>query len=144
MTPFEYLKKHVNTKLAPSKVHGVGIVALRDLEIGESVFTNWEGESGVYYLTEDELNSLDDNLKSHVLDMFEFEKVDDKWMLSINLNKNCHWIFKTPLHWVNSCHYNETPNFDKTTLTTMKKIKVGDELYTRYGKYVKFKSINII
>jgi hypothetical protein len=144
MTPFEYLKNHVNTKLAPSKVHGVGIVAMRDLEIGESVFTNWEGESGVYYLTEDELNSLDVNVKSHLLDMFEFTMIDGKIMYMMHLTKNCHWIFNTPIHWVNSCSYNESPNFDRITLKTITKIKAGDELYTKYGKYGKFKSINII
>jgi hypothetical protein len=144
MTLYAYLKNHVNTKLAPSKVHGVGIVAMRDLEIGESVFTNWEGESGVYYLTEDELNSLDVNVKSHLLDMFEFVKVDDIWLMQIHLNKNCHWIFKDPIHWVNSCLYNESPNFDRLTLKVLKKIKSGEELYTKYGKYKKFKSFNII
>ena len=35
MTPYEYVKNHVNVKLSPSKIHGVGIFAIRDIEENE-------------------------------------------------------------------------------------------------------------
>jgi hypothetical protein len=144
MTPYEYIKNHVNVKLSPSKVHGVGVFSLRDIEPDEELFVKWKGDSGIYYISETELNTFSSDLQKHLYDMFEFEKVNDIWMMSINLNKDCHWIFETPLHWVNSCLYNETPNIDKTTLKCIKKIKLGEELFSKYGKYDKFKSINII
>jgi hypothetical protein len=139
MSPYDYLKNNVNVKLSPSKIHGVGIFAIRDIEVGEKIFVNWEGESGLYYITEEELNSLYPNLKSHLYDMFEFMEVDNKWLFGVKLNKNCHWIFKTPLHWVNSCSWNEEPNIDSEKLITTKRILSGQELFTKYGKYEKFK-----
>jgi hypothetical protein len=144
MTPYEYVKKCVNVKIAPSKVNGVGVFALRDIEIGEEVFTNWEGESGEYYLTENELSSLDIGVKSHLLDMFQAVNIDNKLSYIICLNKNCHWIFKTPLHWVNSCMWDEIPNFDKESMLVTKKILSGQELFTKYGKYNRFIKTNII
>ena len=140
MTPYEYIKKYVNVKLASSSMHGVGVFAMRDIEVGEDLFVNWEGESGVYYLTEDDLNSVNDTTKSHLYNMCEYTKLDDKSLFKFYLNQNCHWIFKSPLHWVNSCYDNMLPNIDKTTLKCIKKIKEGDELLSKYGKYNKFNS----
>jgi len=39
---------------------------------------------------------------------------------------------------------NETPNFDKETMLSTKKILSGEELFTKYGKYNKFIRTNII
>jgi hypothetical protein len=140
MTPYEYIKKCVSIKIAPSRVHGVGIFAMRDIEPGEDIFTNWEGKSGLYYLTESEVNTFDDNVKSHLYDMFEYTKKDDQWLFMFYLNQGCHWIFKSPLNWVNSCSYDETPNIDKDTLKCVRRINSGDELFTKYGKYEKFRT----
>lgn len=144
MTPFEYVKKYVNVKLAPSKIHGVGIFALRDIEIGEKLFVEWPYESIEYFLSPNEFSDLDENVQSHLYDMFEFKNNDDEWKMKIILEKNCYWIFKTPLHWVNSCMWNQTPNFDKETMIVTKKILSGEELFTKYGKYDKFIRTNII
>ena len=37
MTVFEYIKNHVNVKLAPSNISGVGVFALRDIKKGEEL-----------------------------------------------------------------------------------------------------------
>jgi hypothetical protein len=138
MTPYEYINNCVNVKLSPSSIHGVGIFAMKDIEVGDDLFINWMGDSGVYYLTEDEINSVNDSIKSHLYNMCEHTKLDDKSVFKFYLNKNCHWIFKSPLHWVNSCYDNMEPNIDRVTLKCIKKIKEGDELLSKYGKYNKF------
>jgi len=135
---YEYIANSVNVKLAPSKIHGVGIFAIRDIQSGEKLFTKWAGKSGLYYLTESELNTFDSNLKSHLYDMFEFVKVNNEWAFAIYLNKNCHWIFKTPVHWINSCAWDGLPNVDKETEIALKNIKIGDEIVFKYGKYNKY------
>jgi hypothetical protein len=140
VSPYEYILNHVNVKLAPSKIHGVGVFAIRDIEENEDLFVNWNEESGTYYITEDELNSLPDEVKFHLQQIFLFKKIDEKWLFQIILNKGCHWIFKTPHHWVNSCSQNENPNVDLNTLKSLKKIRCGEEILTKYGKYEKFKS----
>jgi hypothetical protein len=43
MTPYEYIKKCVNVKLSPSSMHGVGVFAMRDIEVDEEIFINWYG-----------------------------------------------------------------------------------------------------
>jgi SET domain-containing protein len=140
MTPYEYIKKCVNVKLSPSSMHGVGVFAMRDIEVDEEIFINWYGETGTYYLTESEINSFNDKIKLHLYNMCEHTKLDGKSLFKFYLNQNCHWIFKSPLHWVNSCYVNMLPNIDKTTLKCIRKIKEGDELLSNYGKYNKFDS----
>jgi hypothetical protein len=76
--------------------------------------------------------------------MYGYKEIDGKYTMFIILNKDCHWIFKTPFHWVNSCGYNGEPNINKETLRTTRFIKKGEELLLNYGKYGKFKKTNII
>lgn len=144
MNPYTYIKNYVNVKLAPSKIHGVGIFAMKNIEIGETLFVEWPYESVEYFLSHTDFSNLDENVQKHLYDMFEFQKTNDDWKMKIMLNKNCHWIFKTPLHWVNSCMRNETPNFDKETMVVTKRILSGEELLTKYGKYNKSIRTSII
>ncbi len=144
MTAYEYIKNHINTKLQPSVINGVGVFALRNIQKGEELFKLWEGESGEYVLTDDELNSLDDNVKEHLLNMYGYKEIDGEYRMFVILNKDCHWIYKTPLHWVNSCSFEEEPNVDKKTLKVTKFIKKGDEILLKYGKYNKFRTNKII
>jgi hypothetical protein len=144
MTAYEYIKNHINVKLQPSLINGVGVFALRDIQENEELFKLWEGESGEYTLSDEQLNTLDTDVKIHLLNMYGYKEIDGKYTMFIILNKDCHWIFKTPFHWVNSCGYNGEPNINKETLRTTRFIKKGEELLLNYGKYGKFKKTNII
>ena len=70
MTAYEYIKNCVNTKLEPSRIEGVGVFALRDIQKDEELFKLWEGESGEHILSNEELNTLDDSVKLHLLNMY--------------------------------------------------------------------------
>jgi hypothetical protein len=144
ITPYEYINRHLNVKLEPSRIDGVGVFAIRDIEQGETLFVEWEGETGEYTLTNEEFGSLDDNIKKHILDMYGYKDIEGEFKVFFFLNKNCHWIYKTPLHWMNSCDWNGEPNFDVTTHKTKRFIKKGEEILTKYGKYNKFKRTGII
>ncbi len=139
MTTYEYIKNYVNTKLEPSIIEGVGVFALRDIEKNEELFKLWDGESGEHILSNEELNTLDDSVKQHLLNMYGYKQIGDNYTMFVILNTECHWIFKTPLHWVNSCGFNETPNIDRETLRANRFIKQGEEILLKYGKYDKFK-----
>ncbi len=67
MTPYEYIKNHVNVKVQPSIIDGVGVFALRDIQENEELFKLWEGESGEYTLSDEQLNTLDTDVKMHLL-----------------------------------------------------------------------------
>lgn len=69
MTAYEYIRDCVNVKLKASLIHGVGVFALCDIKEGEELFRVWEKESGEYTLTDSELNTLDRDVKEHLLDM---------------------------------------------------------------------------
>lgn len=144
MTAYEYIRDCVNVKLDVSRVQGVGVFALRDIEEGEEIFKVWEGESGEYTLTELELNSLDERIREHLFNMYGYKQIDGQYQMFVILNKGCHWIFKTPLHWVNSCGWDETPSVDKETLIVKKFIRRGEEILAKYGKYNKFKQTKTI
>jgi len=144
MTAYEYIKKYVNIKLEPSIINGVGVFALRDIQKDEELFKYWEGESGEYTLTDGELNSLDVSVREHLLNMYGYKKIDGNFTMFVILNKDCHWIYKTPLHWVNSCAWNDTPNMDRDSSVANKAIKKGEEILLKYGKYDKFKRTRTI
>ena len=139
MTTYEYIKNCVNTKLESSIIQGVGVFALRDIEKNEEVFKLWKGESGEYTLTNNELESLPYSVKTHLLNMYGYKQIGESYTIFVILNTDCHWIFKTPLHWVNSCGFNENPNIDRETLRANRFIKQGEEILLKYGKYDKFK-----
>lgn len=144
MTAYEYIRDCVNVKLDVSRIQGVGVFALRDIEEGEEIFKVWEGESGEYTLTELELNSLDERIREHLFNMYGYKQIDGQYQMFVILNRGCHWIFKTPLHWVNSCGWDETPSVDKETLIVKKFIRRGEEILAKYGKYNKFKQTKTI
>ena len=144
MTAFEYIKNHVNVKLAPSTISGVGVFALRDIKRGETLFTYWTGETGTYTLTEQELNLLEYDVKMHLFDMYEYSQENGKWDFSLFLVNQCHWIFKSPMHWVNSCSWDSSPNLDRDTFIALKDIPRGQEILTKYGKYEKYQQLRTI
>lgn len=144
MTAFEYIRDYVNTRLEPSIIHGVGVFALRNIQENEELFKPWEGESGEFTLSDQELNSLDPDVKSHLLQMYGYKSVDSSYTMFVILNTGCHWIFRTPLHWVNSCGWDETPNLDRDTLRARNFIAKGKEILIKYGKYDKFKRTKTI
>lgn len=144
MTAYDYISKYVNVKLNASPINGVGVFALCNIEEGEELFKAWEKESGEYTLTEEELNLLDDNVREHLFNMYGYKQINGQYQMFVILNKGCHWIFKTPLHWVNSCGWDEEPNIDRETLKTKRPITRGEEILAKYGKYSKFKRTNTI
>lgn len=144
MSVYSYIQEHVNVKIAPSKIHGVGIFALRDIEPGEKLFVEWQYPSGKYNITQKELESIPEGIRSHIYDMFEYSNVDGVWKFNIYLEKDCYWIFKTPTHWINSCSWDSHPNVDLIASKTLLGIKKGTELLTKYGKYQKNRPSRVI
>jgi len=144
MTAYDYINKFINVKLCPSNIDGVGVFALRDIQKDEELFKVWGGESGEYTLSNSELDSLDENVRLHLFNMYGYKEIDQKFQMFVILNNNCHWIFKTPLHWVNSCAWDEIPNIDRETFRATRFIKKGEEILIKYGKYNKFKRIRTI
>jgi hypothetical protein len=157
MTPFEYIKNCVVSILKPSRIHGVGFFAIRDIELGESIFDPWFGESGIYHITHDELTHLPEELQQMIIETFDNQMyyIDKKnqeqyvgkeyGKIFFPLEKGYHWIYIWPKTFINS-------GLDKANVDTInhinpvskRKIFRGEELLANYGSEFKTTPKNFI
>ena len=141
MSPYQYVLQKVFVTLKPSSYDGVGVFALKDIPKNTSLFDPWEGETGIYQLTEQEINSLPKKLRKHIRDIFLYHPdfPNNRGTL-IELTKGCHWIYTTPYYFVNSS-LQEDHNFDKDTYLTVRDIKEGQEIVSNYKRFEKNKTL---
>lgn len=143
MNAYEYVSTKVFVKLKPSRVHGVGVFAIRDIPANTNPFEIWTGETGMYSLKEDDLKKLPRELYLHIKDMFgygpDFPSNTDSY---VKLTKGSHWIYTTPYYFINSNL--EKFNLDKDTFLTTKPIQEGEELLSNYGRYERFDKKDLI
>lgn len=137
MTAFEYLENHVMTKLSPSRIEGVGVFALRDIKKGEQLFAPWPHESGSYYITIEQFNTLNNNLQKHLKDTFgnQIYNPVERGKFFIRFRNNTHWIYITPKYFINSGF--EKSNIDYETCTALRDIKSGEEILANYNIHSK-------
>lgn len=139
MTPYEYVSKKIFTKLKPSSISGIGVFALKDIPHDTFLFEPWQGDTGVYPISEEELQTLPKELRFHIKDIFlygtNFPKDTNTY---ITLTNNCHWVYTTPYYFVNSG--GEKSNIDKETQKSLRHIKSGEEILSNYGRYERIKN----
>lgn len=150
MSVLEYLNNEVTAILKPSPLGGVGFFAVKDIEIGESVFEPWYGESGIYSITQEELFTLPIQLQKNLYETFH-HKIDyiDKdgneqsipkeyGKLFFPLERGYHWIYLWPKMFMNSGLLNGNVNSNDNILpVVVKRIKEGDEILGNYGSQFK-------
>lgn len=157
MSPFEYLQNHVVSVIKPSRISGVGLFAVRDIDAGIQLFTPWNGESGVYSITHTELFQLSDDLQNHLLSIFDknlfyvdkngVEQIVEKeyGKLFFILEKGYHWQSIWPKMYMNSgLHLANTQCINNNNSITIRKINKGEELLASYGTQHKFLPKNFI
>lgn len=145
MDAFTYIKEKIYVKLKPSKIAGIGVFAIKDIPADVFLFEPWLGETKYYPITNEELNELDDELRSHIKDMFLFsEDFPEDTNTYVKLTHGCHWIYINPYHFVNSGFYEKKHNIDKTTMKSLRFIKKGEELLSNYERYEKLQKKHII
>lgn len=157
MSPFEYLQNHVVSVIKPSRISGVGLFAVRDIDENTQLFTPWNGDSGVYSITHTELFQLSDDLQSHLRSIFDnnllyinkngvehrIEKEYGK--LFFTLEHGYHWQYLWPKMYMNSgLHSANTQCINNNNSITIRKIKKGEELLASYGTQFKFLPKNFI
>ena len=149
MSPIEYLQQKVVSIIKPSSVGGVGLFAVRDIEIGEFVFEPWMGESAIYSITQDELHTLPELLYQNIYETFDnkigyIDKNNNKCFIEkeygklfFPLERGCHWMYVWPKMFINSGLKNANVNTDLINGLVIKKIKKGEELLGNYGAKLK-------
>jgi SET domain-containing protein len=125
-------------KLKPSNISGIGVFALRNIKKETLLFNLWEGETGFYPISQQQLEMLDEELRSHIRDLFLFSSdfpVDTN--IYVKLTNGCHWIYTNPYYFVNSGYYEKKSNVDKDTMMSIRDIKKGEEILSNYQRYEK-------
>lgn len=125
MSPFEYIRNCVVTRIRPSSIHGVGTFAIKDIKKGEFMFQPWLGDSGIYTITKDEFNQLSKCQKVYIRDMF----VDTT---NIRLIHGMYSIINIPNCFINVPNIGEG-NVDIQTGEALCDIKCNDEIL---GKFI--------
>ena len=125
MTAYEYLTQCVMTRLQPSPVHGIGVFAIRDIKAGERVFEVWKGTTGMYFITNDECNSLSPQFKEYLFAMSGPSGY-------VKLYHNCHFVLITPQYFINTQY--DKGNVDCSTYCALTDIPCGAELFSNYGR----------
>lgn len=138
MNAYSYIKERVFVKLKPSRLQGIGVFAIRDIPQGTDLFQPWQGESGRYAISEEELLTLPTELYTHIKDIFLYgPDFPDNTDTYVTLQKGCHWVYTTPYYFINSG--GEDSNVDKDSYKSTRFIKAGEELLSNYGRYERLK-----
>ena len=124
----DHLEMNIKSKIAPSPIHGIGVFAIKDIQKGEQVFPQWDGETGVYMIPKDKLKNLPEGVKD-LLDMY-FINEDCGYKLFI-LFKGINFICNS-VSYCNSAY----PKQENVNITTdgvaTRDIKEGEEILEWY------------
>jgi hypothetical protein len=129
MEPFQYLVKHVTTDIAPSTTHGIGTFALRDLEVGETLFGKWKGDTRIYTLSRTEFEVLPIHIKRMITK--SYVQGDSYPVIWFRLFRDCYFNLANPIIYTNTLE--ENGNFDSITKKVIKPIKKGEEIFGTYN-----------
>lgn len=139
MDAYNYVKNCIFVKLKPSRISGVGVFALKDIPEGTSLFELWEGETGFYPISQEQLSDLNEELRQHIQDLFSISiDFPTDTNIYVKLTNGCHWIYTNPYYFVNSGYYEGKSNIDKNTMKSIRNIKKGEEILSNYQRYEKF------
>lgn len=127
MNSVDYLNNTVYCRLAPSNLHGIGVIAIRDIPKGTrytDVTNNNYWESPIFTLTEKEFSELLPEIQSLILDRTIFPEDDISF---ISPNADC--ILRSFMN------HSDIPNTDGEI--TLRDIKAGEELTEDYFSFTK-------
>lgn len=129
MNAFNYLNNQLKTRIGPSPIHGIGTFALKDLEVGETLFETWKGETRVYVLSKEEFQVLPDFVKQMIKK--SYVQQEEYPVIWLRLFQDCYFDLANPIIYTNTGE--ENGNFDSLTKTVIKPIKKGEELLGTYN-----------
>ena len=122
-TAYDFLKNGVMTRIKPSKVHGVGVFAIRDIKRGETVFEFWRGKTGIYEISKAEFETFSYELQ-------DFIRAFRGHPYKVKLVNGC--VYGCTNHYINTQFENGT--VDCFTFKALVDIPIDDELFSNYGK----------
>lgn len=107
----------IKCTIKPSKIHGVGVFAIRDIKAGEKMFCK-DLDDGWYY----GLDGLSKEVKNIVI---------ARWPIAVN-----GFPYKiNDIRLISFMNHSDVPNYDKYSDTALVDIKAGDEVFENYDEY---------
>ena len=128
MSVYDYLSNNIKTYIKPSPIHGIGTFALRDLEIGESIFDVWKGESRIYTMEKSDFENLPKYVRELVLK--SYLNKPEYPVMWFRLFNDCYFDLANPIVYTNTA--GKDGNFDSVTKKVIKPIKAGEEILGTY------------
>ena len=131
----KHLKNDVYCRIGVSKVHGVGVIAIKDIPKGTIPFATLSKEKEkIITLTKDEIKDIHPNVRAILQDFFGDKKSND------------YDVYAYGPNYINISFYlnhSDKPNIDVIEDTTNnylkfitnRKIKKGEELFINYNKF---------
>ncbi len=120
------LKLWATVKIAPSKIHGVGIFALKDMKAGKRLFADITPHA--FDLTFSELKSLDKNIREIILGQFP------------QIVNGSRFFYPTTML-QSFCNHSDSPTYDAKADVLLADVKKGDEITEDYRKIEGYKQI---
>jgi hypothetical protein len=123
----EYLNDTVLCKLAPSKIHGVGVVAICDIPKDTRItdHSRFSDKPVMYKFTEQEFLLLDERVQDLILDKTMYDESDDI-LCFVSPNSECFMQ--------DFLNHSDTPNVDLFGIT-LRDIKKGEELFEDFKAF---------
>ena len=121
------MRYHVYCRLAPSKIHGVGVFAVRDIPKGENPFIGCFSANYVG-ITEEELCRMNKGVQKIVRDFQVAEK--GKWYIP-----SCGIQKLDMSFYLNHSEKANVISDYEGNFTTTRKIKRGEEVTSNYNQY---------
>jgi hypothetical protein len=139
MDAFGYIQNHVFIKLKPSRIAGIGVFAIKEIPADTYIFKEWDGDTGVYPISQNQINSLEYDVQIHIRDLFQYStNFPNDTNVYVRLINGFHWVYTNAYLFVNSGLYLNKSNIDKDTGKSIKRIKCGEELLSNYGRNDRF------
>ncbi len=120
------LTNYIKVRLAPSKIHGVGLIALRDLKAGTRLYADIVPK--VYTLSLSELKKLPKE---------SWEMILEQWPQIVNGSKFAYPTTKIQAF----CNHSNTPNYNAKTDVLLEDVKKGDEITEDYRAIEGYKQV---
>lgn len=124
------LNSTIKCKLAPSKIHGIGVFAIRDIQAGERVYARPDGMAHHWYsVPYGSLGKLFPEVREVVL---------TQWPSIVN---GSHFTSPNDVWPILFMNHQDDPNYEVKTDCAIKDIKKGEEITENYRLMLNYEKI---
>lgn len=122
----EEINTLIKIKLAPSKLHGIGVFALRDLEQYEKLFADMFPKA--FKIKEEDVFKLMPEI---------YDLLIDHWPGFI---KNGQFMYPY-VHFISFINHSDNPNYDLQTDELLKDVKKDEEITADYRQFKNWEDV---